>query len=490
MTNGGNGGIITAMNEYDFTTMREGRCLEFKQTFPHHADLAKTAVSFANDAGGLLFIGVGDKGQIIGLPEEELPHMEEKINSIIYDRCSPAILPEVSFMTIGGKNIIKVQVYKGSSPPYYIKQAGRDGGTFIRVGSTNRQADYEIIAELDRRRRNVPYDSELVLEKTVDDLHYEGFKQVYLEKTSETLTPQALCKLGLAKEMKNILYPTNALLLLSDDLLRYTLFPYAKIECARFKGTRSEFFIDQKTYDSHILQQAEDAYAFVLRHINKSAHVEGIYTISHWEYPVKAIREVIRNAVVHRQYFFLGKDIKIAIYDDMVEITSPGLVPPTINYDDMESRQSDARNKSIALTFKKLGIIDQWGNGLKLIADELKKYPNIKLRWHNAGLAFQVQFIKTTYQEDTIFEEDVLYVSEPDISEEEPVRTVPAAHSPEEQILALMRANEHVTVPELARLTKLSLRSCERLVATLKQKGLISRAGSARAGVWRVHRGR
>jgi len=139
---------------------------------------------------------------------------------------------------------------------------------------------------------------------------------------------------------------------------------------------------------------------FVLRHINKGATVEGVYTVSRWEYPVTAIREVIRNAVAHRDYSFTGKDIKVAIYDDMLEITSPGLLPPSIDYAAMESRQSDARNKVIAPVFKRLGIIDQWGNGLKLIADELKAYPEIEMRWHEVGLSFQIQFVKTNFVDE------------------------------------------------------------------------------------------
>ncbi len=81
----------------------------------------------------------------------------------------------------------------------------------------------------------------------------------------------------------------------------------------------------------------------------------------------------------------------------MVEITSPGLLPPSIDYAAMESRQSDARNKVIAPVFKRMGIIDQWGNGLKLIADELKEYPQIEFRWKETGLSFQVQFVKLNY---------------------------------------------------------------------------------------------
>lgn len=137
----------------------------------------------------------------------------------------------------------------------------------------------------------------------------------------------------------------------------------------------------------------------MLIHINKSAEVKGVYTEGRWEYPVIAIREVIRNAVVHRDYSLTGKDIKIAVFDDMVEITSPGKLLPSIDFSELEARQSDFRNKVIAPVFKKLGIIDQWGNGLKLIADELKYYPEIGFNWSEAGMQFQVQFIKKDFKQ-------------------------------------------------------------------------------------------
>ena len=166
----------------------------------------------------------------------------------------------------------------------------------------------------------------------------------------------------------------------------------------RFKGVNSEDFIDQKSIVTNIATQAEEAYNFVLRHINKGGIVEGVYALSRWEYPIKAIREVIRNAVVHRDYSLTGKDIKVAIYDDMVEITSLALLFPSIDYGAMDSRQSDAKNKVIAPVFKLLGIIDQWGNALKLISEELKEYPEIEFRWKEVGLSFQVQFINLNYK--------------------------------------------------------------------------------------------
>ena len=376
----------------------EGRRLEFKSELPENADLAKTIVAFANDAGGELYIGVrNNPREVVSVAEDELMAIEEKVSSIIYDRCYPAILPEITFLTDEDKHLIKVSVYRGSTPPYYLKDKGKLQGTYIRVGSTNRLADETIIAELERRRRNVSFDSEIIVDKPAEQLNLYNFADVFKEKTGETLNAQVLKKLELTKELNGVAYPTNALVLFSDDELRNSMFHYAKVECARFKGTGSEEFIDQKSVMTNIAIQAEEAYNFVLRHINKGATVEGVYTVSRWEYPIKAVREAIRNAIVHRDYSLTGKDVKVAVYDDMIEITSPGLLPPSIDYSAMESRQSDARNKVIAPIFKRLGIIDQWGNGLKLIFDELKAYPQIGFQWKEVGLSFQVQFVKLDY---------------------------------------------------------------------------------------------
>lgn len=479
----------------------EGRRLEFKAELPEHSDLAKTVIAFANDAGGDLYIGVADDPrEIVGLEEDALVAMEEKISNIIFDRCYPAILPEIKFISEEDKHLIQVTVFRGSTPPYYLKDKGKRQGTFIRVGSTNRLADEAIIAELERRKRNISFDSEVVPDKPAADLNIDNFKAVFKEKTGEELSAQALRKLDLVKDMHGVAYPTHALILFSDDALRNSLFHFAKVECARFKGVSTEVFIDQKSITTNIAMQAEEAYNFVLRHINKGATVEGVYTVSRWEYPIKAIREAIRNAVVHRDYSLTGKDVKVAIYDDMVEITSPGLLPPSIDYAAMESRQSDARNKVIAPVFKRLGIIDQWGNGLKLIADELKGYPDIELRWKEVGLSFQLQFVNVNYSwkgdvnvGNCVCDGGVGYGDvgndvgnvgnhvgngADDVGNE--------TKDSEVLLIELIRENPKITTKELADTLKLSKRQCERIIADLKNRGILSRMGTKRTGYWSI----
>lgn len=151
----------------------------------------------------------------------------------------------------------------------------------------------------------------------------------------------------------------------------------------------------------------------------------------------------------------------------MVEITSPGLLPPSIDYAAMENRQSDARNKVIAPVFKRLGIIDQWGNGLKLIADEMKKYPNIELRWREVGLSFQVQFIKRDFIP----------------TQKENVGINVGINS---ELLLLVRPNSRISAKELAETLGISSRQCERIIAELKEQGILERKGSKKTGYWEV----
>lgn len=374
----------------------EGRNIEFKEAMPKKVDLNKTVVAFANDAGGILILGIKDKPRtVVGIPEEELFELEEKISTSIHDTCAPVILPDISFMKVEGKHILVVKIAKGNNPPYHIKVKGVEQGTYIRVGSSNRLAGREMIEELKRKRSNISFDSLPVYDKQLTELDFHSFRDHFQKNAGEKLTQTILKKLNLIYQEQESYFPTNALILLSDDELKQKIFPYSKVECARFKGAAPGNFIDQKTIDGPLSVQVEQAYQFVLRHISQGSEYEGVYRKDRWEYPIIALREIIRNSIIHRDYALKGKDIKIAVFDDKVEITSPGNLLPTVDFNDMESGQSDIRNKTLAPVFKKLGIIEQWGNGLQLIAEDLKQYPEINFRWSQPGLGFRVALINT-----------------------------------------------------------------------------------------------
>ncbi|MHC1738147.1 MAG: helix-turn-helix domain-containing protein [Ignavibacteriaceae bacterium] len=131
----------------------ESRILELKETLPSGNKIERTAVAFSNSAGGEIIIGIKNQPRIItGIPENDLIKLEEQISNLIYEYCYPAILPDILFNKIDNKYIIVVKISRGSLPPYYIKSLGKEKGTFIRVGSSNRIADREIIEELERKK--------------------------------------------------------------------------------------------------------------------------------------------------------------------------------------------------------------------------------------------------------------------------------------------------------------------------------------------------
>lgn len=466
----------------------EGRRIEFKETIPSKSDLCKTVVAFANDAGGELFIGIKNQPRdVSGVSEEQLLEIEEKISNIIHDNCYPLILPEIFFVNYEGKHIIVVKVFKGSNPPYYLKNKGREEGTYIRVGSNNRLANKEIIEELERQRLNISFDSLPIYTIKLDELDISLFVQKWEETTGEVINKNILKKLNLIVEERGKEFPTNALVLLSNDEIREKLFPYAKIECARFKGTIPGDFIDQKTINESLTFQAEEAYSFILRHISKGSTYEGVYRKDRWEYPVIAIREVIRNAVIHRDYSLKGQEIKIAIFDDKIEITSPGKLMPTIDFNDMEAGQSDIRNKTLAPLFKKLGIIEQWGNGLHLIAEELKNYPEIKLKWSEPGFAFRVCFEKiNVMNERFILDKESGYEQSRTIANDyERLRTIVNDYErldeTEKKILLYLLDNKKISRKIASQLLKFQNTKTYEVLNAMVDKGLIIRKGKGRS---------
>ncbi len=227
------------------------------------------------------------------------------------------------------------------------------------------------------------------------------FAKEFQKTTGKKVNKVAYEKLGLIKKEGATYFATNAGILFSNNEIKKSFFPYSKIECARFKGQKTDIIIDSKTIDDSICLQAEKVIDFIERHINKGSKIGKVYREDKWEYPISAVREIIINAIVHRDYSLSGKDIKVAIFDDMLEVTSPGTIPPSIDLNDLSTGQSEIRNKTIAPIFKELKLIEQWGTGFQKLFDSLKEYPNLEVRFNQPALSFQVQLIKNNVDSDT-----------------------------------------------------------------------------------------
>jgi predicted HTH transcriptional regulator len=178
------------------------------------------------------------------------------------------------------------------------------------------------------------------------------------------LTPLAWKTLRITTEYQGRQVPTiGGLLLFGKD--RFSMFPDVWIQAGRFAGiTRARSF-DSVEIRSYLPRAAEDAIAFAQKHLMRESAIEGIHREERWSVPLVAIREAVMNAVVHGDYAQQRAPIRIAIYDDRIEIENPGLLPFGLTVEDIQQGVSKLRNRVIGRVSHELRMIEQWGSGIQ-----------------------------------------------------------------------------------------------------------------------------
>lgn len=147
---------------------------------------------------------------------------------------------------------------------------------------------------------------------------------------------------------------------------------HVAIQCGVFKGTTKEVFVDRREYTGPLWEQIDEAFQFVLRNIHLGATIVGIYRQDIYEIPPDAIRELVINAVVHRSYLDHGT-IQVAVYDNRLEIISPGKLPMGQTIERMKEGYSKIRNEALAHAFSYMNLIEHWGSGIPRIIGKVKK---------------------------------------------------------------------------------------------------------------------
>ena len=376
----------------------EGKNIEFKREIPkRHEKFLKDVIAFSNSTGGKIFIGIEDKtNEVIGIGEKNPFKLADDISNMIFDSCTPIIDPEITVQTLEGKTILVVEVFPGRVRPYYIKSLGKKQSAYIRINGTSRLADDRKLKELELEGQKISYDTlpEIDMEYSeqeakalcniMEKVAYDVQTTYVTKATQETLltsgqniekteiinkmTIEKLEDLGLLCRMGKELQPTHAFRLMTKNKIRY-----AKIQCALFKGTERDIFIDKREFDGPLYEQLEDAYQFVLKHINLSAKIEGLHRKESYELPVRTIRELITNAVVHRSYLD-ESCIQACVYDDRIEVTSPGMLYGGLDMQSAKSGKSKCRNTAIAESFRYMGLIEAWGTGIPRMIKECREY--------------------------------------------------------------------------------------------------------------------
>lgn len=377
----------------------EGDRVEFKASISSSKDIAKEIGAFSNSKGGHIAIGVSDNGDITGI--RDYTKEEEIITNALNNNLFPSIIASINKVQVEGKNLMVISVKEGDDKPYKANHI-----TYLRVGSSSRPATYDEEKRLYIECGKIQVDtlpfSEVSIEE-LDPILINQYIQARESQSGEKLNlthEELLCNLECAVEKEGKPIPTIAgVLLFHKEPQRYI--KQADVECVRFKGIDvSDYIIDRKNASSGlkgplylIVDQVEQ---FVIKHMNLSSKIVGFGRIEYPEYPIEAIREMVVNAVVHRDYSIRGQNIRIFMFDDRIEVYTPGGLPKGISLEKIRKgeSQSKLRNPVIMEVFKDLGrrYVEKLGTGIRKIILAAKTHGVSDPFFDETGTDFLIRF--------------------------------------------------------------------------------------------------
>jgi ATP-dependent DNA helicase RecG len=355
----------------------ESSTVEWKSSFPENEQIVRIVVGFCNRFGGKLVIGVANNGEIIGVDENVAEKQMEYLDKMIYESSAPPIIPLVHTQRFGENIVLLIEVSAGMNKPYYIKSLGMEKGAFIRLGRSTMKANADMIEELKWSSRGLHFDLTSLHHGTVEDLDRSAIEDFFgIHKgTKKNSVDAILSSFSIVHEEHKIKYPTVAgELLFGKHPGKYL--PEAFIICSRFCGTTGRTALATQDCIGTLFEQFEMAYAFILKHLDRSFVIRGKKREERLEIPEIAIRETLLNAIVHRNYH-IQAPIKVALYDNRIEIFSPGDFPGPINASNLLSGLTYIRNPGISRIFRQAKYIEKLGSGFHNL---FYSYDNWKLK--------------------------------------------------------------------------------------------------------------
>lgn len=458
----------------------ESERLEFKQERPADSKkYMKSVIAFANSHGGRLLFGIADNPPaVVGIPNEKLFHEMDAITNAISDSCTPAIVPDISVQTIEGKSIIVLEIRQGMQRPYYMKSEGLEHGVYIRVAGTSRPAEYYQVQEMLCESTRHSYDKTVCAGLTIAESDIETLCDTLSRKASERgqkrqVTANQLLSWGILTEINGTLLPTKAYALLTGNQIMPT-----KIQCGIFKGTTRTVFVDRRDITGSLLEQAEDAYQYVLSKINLGAKINGLFREDIYEIPEEAIREIIINAIVHRSYLDHAA-IQIAIYDNRLEVTSPGGLMQGLTINRIKEGYSKTRNEALAEVFSYLNMIEQWGSGIPRVVSQVISHGLPEPEFLDMDTAFRVNIYRDQKRINDTKIDTIQNRKSPEVI---PI----SSEDREKYLIDILKYKPHMTQKQLAYELNVSVPTVKRMLSRLQEKGHVYREGTNRKGKWIV----
>ncbi len=444
----------------------ESETVEFKESFSEGVIIS--LVAFANRSGGSVLIGVDDKGIVSGINTDK--ESAQRWLNEIKTKTSPSLFPDIEEIQLNGKKIFCFKIDE-----FPIKPVSYQGRYYKRVKNSNHQMNLGEISDMYLKTFNSSWDYYVDEEHSLDDISFGKIEKVMTTLKERSMdikeTPiEFLKKLDLIKDGK----PTKGcyLLFLKDFSILTT------IELGRFQ---TETVIkDSHRLQGDVLSEVEGVMDFIKKHINKRIEFDGsIQNIEIWDYPLDAIRELVLNMVIHRDYAS-SYDSVVKVFDNRIDFFNPGGFPEGLTAEKLLNNDysSMPRNKKIADIVKRIGWIEKYGAGIRRVNEAFEK-AGLQIPEYKSipgGVLVRVFAGKVNEGVNATKDATKDATKKPD----------PSFSSLSNDILSEIQKDNNITYDELSEKLQKDRATIYRNMKKLVENGLLKRVGGRKSGHWEI----
>lgn len=444
----------------------------------------KSVSAFANGEGGVLIFGISDDGYVLGLADAEGD--AEKISEEIKSKLDPVPAVKLELKEADGKKLVLLHVYPGQETPYYYI-GDKQRLAFVRIGNESVVADRIQLKSLVLKGAGRTYDS-LPSIYRFEDMAFTKLRSVHYKRLQRSFEDSEFVSWGIVDENGNL---TNAGALLADE----SPIRQSRIFCTRWNGLDMTNglgeAIDDVELEGCVIGQLQDAVSFVRNNSRKKWWKESDHREELPDYPERAVTEAIANAIIHRDYMQLGSEIHIDMYDDRMEIYSPGgmmdgrliqqLNPLTV--------PSKRRNPLLADFFSRLGLMERRGSGMKKIINTYRRYKRLS-DYHAPEFTSNASEFHVTLWNLNFEGNDNNTPTDKESQEvefiKEPIEFTKEFIKASRQIYKLISTNPKVSTAQMAESMGLSTRQVLKYIKRLQDLHKIARVGGRKTGEWKI----
>ena len=457
----------------------------------------KSVSAFANGEGGVLVWGISDNDEVVGLVDAKGD--AEFISEVIKTKLDPVPVISLEFKVANENQLVVLHVNAGQeTPDYYIGDKQRIA--YVRIGNESVVADRIQLKGLVMKGAGRTYDC-LPSSFRFEDMAFTKLKSVHYKRLQRSFEDSEFTSWGIVDENGNL---TNAGALLADE----SPMRQSRIFCTRWNGLSMTSglgeAIDDVELEGCVIGQLQDAVSFVRNNSHKKWWKENDHREELPDYPDRAVTETIANAIIHRDYMQMGSEVHIDMYDDRLEVYSPGgmmdgrliqqLNPMTV--------PSKRRNPLLADFFSRLGLMERRGSGMKKIIDAYKQYEHLvdfhMPEFSSNASEFHVTLWNLNFDDRIIGE--ITSDSIPLIEEirkndgevfikefiKEPAGFTKEFTKASRHIYKLVSMNPQISIAKMAESMGLSTRQVQKYLNRLQDLHKVARIGGRKTGEWKI----